>query len=73
MQEPRSESRDRCRGECGTFGEDKRVPPHARVRAFLESVAKRALKHSGRRRGTGLLARRAVAAIMVSCVDLIEV
>src|ERR1700730_3117513 len=29
-----------------------------------------ALKHSGRRRGTGLLARRAVA-IMVSCVDSI--
>jgi hypothetical protein len=40
-QEARSEPRDLCRGECGTFGEDKRVPPHARVRAFLESVAKR--------------------------------
>jgi hypothetical protein len=49
------------------------VPTHASARAFLESVAKRALKHSGRRRGTGLLARRAVAAIMVSCVDSIEV
>src|SRR5262249_7868676 len=33
--------RDRCRGDCGTFGEDNRVPTHARVRAFLESVAKR--------------------------------
>src|ERR1700726_2206389 len=37
----RSESRDRCRGECRTFGEDNRVPPHASARAFLESVAKR--------------------------------
>ena len=41
MQEARSELRDRCRGDCGTFGEDNRVPTHARVRAFLESVAKR--------------------------------
>ena len=32
-----------------------------------------ALKRSGRRRGTGLLARKAVSAIMVSCVDSIEV
>jgi hypothetical protein len=28
-------------GECGTFGEDKGVPTHARARVFLESVAKR--------------------------------
>ena len=41
MQEARSESRDRCRGRYRTFGEDKRVPTHARARAFLESVAKR--------------------------------
>jgi len=41
MQEARSESRDRCRGRYRTFGEDKRVPTHARTRAFLESVAKR--------------------------------
>jgi len=41
MQEATSEPRDRCRGRCGTFGEDNRVPTHARERAFLESVAKR--------------------------------
>jgi hypothetical protein len=41
MQEARSESRDRCRGQYPTFGEDNRVPTHARARAFLESVAKR--------------------------------
>src|SRR5271169_6617981 len=40
MQEATSEP-DRCRRRCGTFGEDKRVPTHARERAFLESVAKR--------------------------------
>ena len=28
-------------GECGTFGEDKGVPTHARARVFLESIAKR--------------------------------
>src|ERR1700747_3414179 len=41
MQEARREPRDRCRGECRTFGEDNRVPTHAKVRAFLEGVAKR--------------------------------
>jgi hypothetical protein len=40
MQEARSESRDRSRGRY-RIGEDKRVPTHARARAFLESVAKR--------------------------------
>jgi hypothetical protein len=35
----RREARDRCRGRCGTFGEENRVPIHARARAFLESVA----------------------------------
>ena len=37
----RREARDRCRGRCETFGEENRVPIHARARAFLESVAKR--------------------------------
>src|ERR1700731_5459946 len=41
MQEARREPRDRCREECRTFGEDNRVPPHAKARAFLEIVAKR--------------------------------
>jgi hypothetical protein len=41
MQEARSEPRDRCRGQCGIFGEDNRVSTHAGPRAFLESVAKR--------------------------------
>src|ERR1700732_2999469 len=41
MQEARREPRDRCREECRTFGVDNRVPPHAKARAFLESVAKR--------------------------------
>jgi hypothetical protein len=36
----RREARDRCRGRWGTFGEENRVPIHARTRAFLESVAK---------------------------------
>ena len=35
----RREARDRCRGRCETFGEENRVPIHARARAFLESVA----------------------------------
>jgi hypothetical protein len=37
----RNEPRDRCRGQCPTLGEDNRLPMHARVRAFLESIAKR--------------------------------
>ena len=32
---------DRCCRQCRTLGEDNRLPTHARVRAFLESVAKR--------------------------------
>ena len=38
---PRNEPRDRYRGQCPTLGEDNRLPTHARVRAFLESIAKR--------------------------------
>src|ERR1700747_972228 len=36
-----SEPRDRCCGQCRTFGTENPVPTHARARAFLESVAKR--------------------------------
>ena len=32
---------DRCCRQCRTLGEDNRLPTHARVRAFLESAAKR--------------------------------
>jgi hypothetical protein len=36
-----NEPGDRWRGQCRTLGKDDRLPTHARVRAFLETVAQR--------------------------------
>src|SRR5258708_2145066 len=37
----KNEPCDRCSGQHRTLGKDNRLPTHARVRAFLESIAKR--------------------------------